>query len=96
LRSEPKMSFLIFLLVGLIAGAIAKAIMPGSRSEPSGWIMTMILGVVGAFVGGFVGNLLFGNGAASGSFSIMGIVMATVGAIIVIALMRLVTGRRAV
>jgi len=90
-------SFLIFLLVGLIAGALAKAIMPGSANEPGGWLMTMVLGVVGAFVGGFIGNALFGSGAASGSFSLAGILMATVGAIVVIGIMRLVTrSRRAI
>jgi len=86
--------FLIFLLVGLIAGALAKAIMPGSANEPGGWLMTMVLGVVGAFVGGFIGNALFGTGGASGSFSLPGILMATVGAIVVIGIMRLVTGSR--
>ncbi|MBC7806628.1 MAG: GlsB/YeaQ/YmgE family stress response membrane protein [Akkermansiaceae bacterium] len=88
------MSFIIFLIVGLIAGALAKAIMPGSSNEPGGWLMTMVLGVVGAFVGGFLGNLLFGAGAASGSFSLPGILMATVGAIVVIGIMRLVTGNK--
>jgi len=88
------MSFLIFLIVGLIAGALAKAITPGTSNEPGGWFMTMVLGVVGAFVGGFLGNLFFNAGAASGSFSIPGILMATVGAIVVIAIMRLVTGRQ--
>ena len=89
------MGFIIFLIVGLIAGALAKVIMPGSANEPGGWFMTMILGVVGAFVGGFVGNLLFNGGVQSGNFSIPGILMATVGAIIVIAISRLVSGRRA-
>ena len=89
------MGFIIFLVVGLIAGAIAKAIMPGSANEPGGWFMTMILGVVGAFIGGFVGNLLFNNGVQSGTFSIPGILLATVGAIVVIGISRLVSGRRA-
>lgn len=84
------MNFLMWLLVGLIAGAIAKAIMPGSRNEPGGWIMTMVLGVIGAFVGGWVGSM-FGIGA--GGF-IGSILMAVVGAIIVIGLLRLLTGSR--
>jgi uncharacterized membrane protein YeaQ/YmgE (transglycosylase-associated protein family) len=87
------MGFLIFLLVGLIAGALAKAITPGSANEPGGWFMTMVLGVVGAFIGGWISNLM-GFGAASGSFSFGGIVMATIGAIVLIALLRLVTGTR--
>ncbi len=88
------MDFLIFLIVGLIAGAIAKAVMPGSANEPGGWFMTMILGVVGAFVGGFVGRTFLGT-AAAGSFSIPGILLSVVGAIIVIGISRLVSGRRA-
>ena len=86
------MNFILFLIVGLIAGALAKAIMPGSADEPGGWFMTMILGVVGAFVGGFAGSML----GIGGSGMVMSIVMATIGAIIVIGLMRLFTGRRAV
>lgn len=87
------MDFLIFLLVGLIAGALAKAVMPGSSKEPSGWILTMLLGIVGAYVGGMIGSML--NLYRSGF--IMQIVMATVGAIVIIGLLRLFTGgRRAV
>jgi len=86
------MNFILFLIVGLIAGALAKAIMPGSADEPGGWFMTMILGVVGAFVGGFAGSML----GIGGGGMVISIVLATVGAIIVIGLMRLFTGRRAV
>ena len=51
------MSFLAYLLLGLIAGAIAKAILPGK--EGGGWIATLILGVIGAMVGGWLGGMLF-------------------------------------
>jgi Predicted membrane protein len=89
------MEFLIFLLVGLIAGVLAKLIMPGAANEPGGWFMTMILGVVGAFLGGFIGRAMgFGGATAAGSFSLAGILWATIGAILVIAIMRLVTGSR--
>jgi len=84
------MDWLIFLLVGLIAGALAKAIMPGSSNEPSGWILTMLLGIVGAIVGGAIGNAL---NLYRGGF-IMQIVMATVGAIVIIGVLRLFTGGR--
>ena len=47
------MGFLAFLLLGLIAGAIAKAILPGNQG--GGWIATLLLGVVGAFLGGWLG-----------------------------------------
>jgi len=89
------MEFLVFLIVGLIAGALAKAIMPGRANEPSGWILTMLLGIAGAFVGGFIGRALGLYGGGSGF--LMQIVMATVGAIVIIGLLRLFTGgRRAV
>ena len=51
------MSFLAFLLLGLIAGAIAKAILPGKQG--GGWFITLLLGVVGALLGGWLGGLLF-------------------------------------
>lgn len=88
------MGFISFLIVGLIAGAIAKAIMPGSSEKPSGWFMTMILGVVGAFVGGFLGSLIFPAAASAGSFSILGILFSVIGAVAVIAILRLVTGKQ--
>lgn len=91
------MSILIFLIVGLIAGVLAKAIMPGGANEPGGWVLTMVLGVAGAFLGGFLGQAFGASSAASsGSFSFMGILWATIGAIVLIALARLFTGRRAV
>ena len=50
------MSVLVWIIFGLIAGAIAKFIMPGNQNM--GWLMTIILGIVGAYVGAFVGQLL--------------------------------------
>ena len=52
------MSFLGFLLLGLIAGALAKAILPGRQG--GGWLITLLLGVVGALLGGWLGGILFG------------------------------------
>ena len=54
------MSFLGFLLLGLIAGAIAKLILPGNQG--GGWFITLLLGVVGALLGGWLGSLIFGIG----------------------------------
>jgi len=53
------MGILAWIVLGLIAGAIAKLILPGRQG--GGWIVTLILGVVGAFVGGFIGNLVVGR-----------------------------------
>ena len=87
------MNFLVFLIVGLLAGIIAKAIMPGTANEPSGWILTILLGIAGAFVGGWVGTL-FGVGATN---FVMQVILAAIGAIVIIGLLRLFTGgRRAV
>lgn len=53
------MGLILFLLMGLIAGFIARALMPGDDSM--GWVPTMVLGVIGSFVGGTLGALLFGG-----------------------------------
>jgi len=54
------MGFFAFLILGLIAGAIAKLILPGKQG--GGWLITLLLGVVGAFLGGWIGSLIFGTG----------------------------------
>jgi uncharacterized membrane protein YeaQ/YmgE (transglycosylase-associated protein family) len=83
------MGIIAWIVVGLIAGALAKLIMPGD--DPGGIIVTILLGIVGAFVGGFVVNLLGGAGVSG--FNIWSIVVATIGAIILLAIYRLVAGR---
>lgn len=74
------MGILTWIIFGLIAGALAKLIMPGNQNM--GWLMTIILGIVGAFVGGFVGSLL-GLGDVN-SFSFGSMALAVVGALIVL------------
>jgi uncharacterized membrane protein YeaQ/YmgE (transglycosylase-associated protein family) len=84
------MNWIMFLIVGLVAGIIAKAVMPGSRDEPVGWLMTTVLGIAGAFVGGFIGDALgFNTGGFIGS-----LLMAAFGAIVIIGLLRLFSGSR--
>ncbi|MEZ4879335.1 MAG: GlsB/YeaQ/YmgE family stress response membrane protein [Chitinophagales bacterium] len=74
------MGILSWILFGLIAGAIAKMIMPGK--DPGGWIITILLGIAGAFVGGFIGSLLgFGD---VNSFDIKSFLMAIGGALIIL------------
>lgn len=83
---------LYWLIVGLVAGILGKALMPGSANEPGGWIKTILLGIVGAFVGGFIASMLgFGT-----SGMLMQIIFAAIGAMLIIGLMRAVSGRRAV
>jgi uncharacterized membrane protein YeaQ/YmgE (transglycosylase-associated protein family) len=83
------MGIIAWIVVGLIAGALAKLILPGD--DPGGIIVTILVGIVGAFVGGFVFSL-FGGAGVSG-FNIWSILVATVGAIILLLIYRLVAGR---
>ncbi|WP_411721728.1 GlsB/YeaQ/YmgE family stress response membrane protein [Mycetocola sp.] len=82
------MSFLAFLLLGLIAGAIAKAILPGKQG--GGWFITLLLGVVGALLGGWLGGLLFGVNLQE-FWSIQTWLVAIVGSIIVLLIYGLIT-----
>jgi uncharacterized membrane protein YeaQ/YmgE (transglycosylase-associated protein family) len=84
-----RMGILAWIVVGLIAGALAKLIMPGD--DPGGIIVTILIGIVGAFVGGLVVNL-FGGAGVTG-FNIWSILVATIGAIILLAIYRLVAPR---
>ena len=78
------MGILSWIVLGLIVGALAKWIMPGK--DPGGIIITICLGIAGAFVGGFIGSLL-GLGAVRG-FNIMSLLLATGGAVILLTLYR--------
>lgn len=84
------MGILTWIIFGLIAGALAKFIMPGNQGM--GWLMTIILGIVGAFVGGWVGTLL-GLGTVD-SFDFGSMALAVVGALIVLWLYGMATKRR--
>ncbi len=82
------MGIITWIIIGGIAGALAKLIMPGD--DPGGIIVTILIGIVGAFVGGFLTSLV---GIGSGGF-IWTILVATVGAIILLAIYRAVAGGR--
>ena len=79
------MSIIDMIIIGLIAGAIAKLIMPGR--DPGGIIVTILLGIAGSLLGGF----LFG-----GSDGRVGIIGSIVGALILLGIYRLIVGRRTV
>lgn len=85
------MGFFSFLILGLIAGAIAKFILPGKQG--GGWIATLLLGVVGAFVGGWLGGLIF-NADLSGFFSLSTWILAILGSLIVLGVYGMITGRK--
>ena len=75
------MGILAWIVLGLIAGALAKFIMPGQQG--GGIIMTIVLGIVGAIVGGLLGTYVFGFGDISG-FDLRSIVIAVGGALLVL------------
>jgi len=83
---------LSWIIVGLIAGVLAKWIMPGR--DPGGFIVTILIGIVGAVVGGFLVGLVVGGDLISG-INVTTIVVATLGAIILLAVYRWFAGRSA-
>lgn len=83
------MGILSWILLGLIAGALAKFIVPGK--DPGGCLVTIIVGIVGAIVGGFLGSFI-GLGRVE-SFDLGGIIIATIGAILLLILYRLFSKR---
>lgn len=85
------MGFFAFLLLGLIAGAIAKAILPGRQA--GGWFITLLLGVIGALLGGWLGSVLF-NRPLEDFFSIQTWLLAIGGSIIVLLIYGALTGRK--
>ncbi|MCA1573981.1 MAG: GlsB/YeaQ/YmgE family stress response membrane protein [Acidobacteria bacterium] len=91
------LGILVWIILGLVAGLIAKAIMPGK--DPGGAIITTLLGIVGAVIGGFIANGLgYGRtvdsaGELSEPGFLMSMVLAVIGALIVLAVYRLIKGR---
>lgn len=85
------MGFIAFLILGLIAGAIAKAILPGRQG--GGWFVTLLLGVVGAMLGGWLGGMLFGADL-QGFWSLESWLLAIGGSIIVLLIYGLIVGGR--
>ncbi len=76
---------LYYIIIGLIAGILAKALMPGSSKEPKGCIMTILLGIAGAVIMGFIADMFLGGGQGNFIASLIG---ATIGAMILIFLAR--------
>jgi uncharacterized membrane protein YeaQ/YmgE (transglycosylase-associated protein family) len=80
------------LIVGLIAGALARLLVPGR--DPMGIGGTILLGVVGSFIGGFLGYVIFHKDASSGFFQPAGLLGSIIGAIIALLIYRAVSGNR--
>jgi uncharacterized membrane protein YeaQ/YmgE (transglycosylase-associated protein family) len=84
------MGIITWIVVGLIAGLLGKLIMPGD--DPGGFIVTILIGIAGAFIGGFVVSIFGGTGVTG--FNIWSIIVATLGAIILLIIYRLLVGGR--
>ncbi len=92
-KADTMLGLIISILViGLIAGALARLLVPGRQSMSIG--MTLLIGIVGSFVGGFLGYLLFGADAGEGFFQPAGIIGSIIGAVIVLLIWIAVTNRR--
>ena len=84
------MDIFVWLLVGLVAGAVARLLVPGR--DPMGWLGTIVLGLVGSLIGGFVGDLFV---SGDQDFSPAGLIGSIVGAVVALFLYRAVARRSA-
>lgn len=80
------------LIIGIIVGALARLLLPGKEAFPPGamgWLLTAVLGIIGAFLGTFIGGSLWGGASYQAGW-----VMSIIGAVLVLLLVRFVMGRR--
>lgn len=85
------MSLLAWIVLGLIAGLLARVLLPGR--DPGGCIFTILVGIAGALLGGWLSTLL-GFGGLAGGLDLRNLAIAVLGAIVLLILARLLTGRR--
>ena len=85
------MGIIAFIILGALAGAVAKALLPGD--DPGGFIVTTIIGIVGALLGGFLAAAIFGGDTLDEFFDISTWLTAIIGAIVLLLIYRLVVGR---
>ncbi|MFF9340710.1 MULTISPECIES: GlsB/YeaQ/YmgE family stress response membrane protein [unclassified Streptomyces] len=86
------MGIIAWILIGLLAGLIAKALMPGK--DPGGIIITMLIGIAGGLLGGWLGKVIFGVDSIDGFFDLSTWIAAIIGSMILLGLYRLVAGGR--
>ncbi len=86
------MGIIGWIVLGLLAGAIAKALLPGD--DPGGIIVTLLIGVAGALLGGFLAGVLFDSDPVDEFFDLSTWIAAIVGSIVLLLIYRMVTGRR--
>ncbi|GGK43028.1 membrane protein [Pilimelia terevasa] len=87
------MGILGWIVLGLLAGLIAKQLLPGR--DPGGILITMVIGIVGALLGGFLGSALFGVDPVDGFFDVSTWLTAIIGSILLLLGYRAIAGRRA-
>ncbi|KMO96105.1 GlsB/YeaQ/YmgE family stress response membrane protein [Streptomyces roseus] len=85
------MGIIAWILIGLLAGLIAKAIMPGK--DPGGIIITTLIGIAGGLLGGWLGKVIFGVDSIDGFFDLSTWIAAIIGSVILLALYRVTIGR---
>jgi uncharacterized membrane protein YeaQ/YmgE (transglycosylase-associated protein family) len=88
---EVRLGIIAFIILGAIAGAIAKALLPGD--DPGGFIITTIIGIVGAIIGGFLAAALFDADPLDEFWDLSSWLTAIVGAIVLLLIYRAVAGR---
>lgn len=86
------LGFMWWIIIGLVAGLLARLIMPGR--QPMGWLLTIVLGLVGSIVGGLISSAVFGTDPRDPGFQAAGLIMSTIGAIIVLGLYLAVNKRQ--
>lgn len=88
------LSFIWWLIIGLIAGALARLIMPGR--DTMGLLATMLLGIVGSILGGLISWAIWGVDTARGGFRPAGLLLSILGAVVVLAIWRMLRTRTTV
>lgn len=81
MHAEAMGTIIAYIIIGLLGGAIAKAILPGRQG--GGWVVTILLGIAGALLGGFLGGAIFGV-SYSDIFSFSGLIFSVLGALLIL------------
>lgn len=76
------LGFIWWIIIGLVAGLLARMLMPGR--QPMGWLLTIILGLIGSVVGGVIASAIFGTNPNEPGFHTGGLIMSTIGAVLVL------------
>jgi uncharacterized membrane protein YeaQ/YmgE (transglycosylase-associated protein family) len=85
--------FIVFLLIGLIAGFLARLLVPGK--DPMGFFATLLLGILGSLLGGFLGYIIFNKDVSKGAFQTSGLFGSIIGAVILLLIWRWWKGHHA-